>query len=60
VVGTGGKNHYPLKTPPANVEDSNSDTFGVLQLTLHPTSYDWVFIPIAGQSFTDAGSGICQ
>ena len=30
-----GKNHYPLGTPPANVEASNDDTFGILQLTLH-------------------------
>jgi acid phosphatase type 7 len=60
VVGTGGRSHYALGSPPANVEASNSDTFGDLQLTLHPTSYDWVFIPIAGQSFTDAGSGICH
>ncbi len=60
VVGTGGRSHYALKTPPANVEAFNGDTFGVLQLTLHPTRYDWVFIPIAGQSFTDAGSEACH
>ena len=60
VVGTGGKNHYPLDSPPANVEASNDDTFGILQLILHPTSYDWAFIPIAGQRFTDTGSGTCH
>ena len=27
-----------------NSEIRNSDTFGVLKLTLHPTSYDWQFI----------------
>jgi hypothetical protein len=31
----------------------------VLKLTLHPTSYDWEFIPVAGQTFTDAGSANC-
>ena len=60
VVGTGGKNHYPLGTPPPNVEASNDDTFGILQLSLHPTSYDWQFIPVAGATFTDTGSGTCH
>jgi hypothetical protein len=60
VVGTGGKNHYPLRTPPANVEKSNADTFGVLQLTLRATSYDWQFIPVAGADYTDTGSGTCH
>jgi hypothetical protein len=60
VVGTGGKNHYSLGTPPANVEKFNGDTFGILQLTLRPTSYDWQFNPGAGKTFTDAGSGSCH
>jgi hypothetical protein len=60
VVGTGGKSHYGLKTPPANVEKSNDDTFGVLQLTLRATSYDWKFVPVAGKSFTDTGSTSCH
>jgi hypothetical protein len=60
VVGTGGKSDYPLGTPPPNVEAFNGETFGILQLSLHATSYDWQFIPIAGQSFTDAGSADCH
>ena len=60
VVGTGGKNHYPLKTPPANVEKANDDTFGILQLTLRATSYDWTFVPEAGKTFTDSGSTACH
>ena len=60
VVGTGGRSHYALRTPPANVEAFNGDTFGILQLILHPTSYDWQFIPEAGKSFRDAGSGACH
>jgi hypothetical protein len=31
----------------------------VLKLTLHLDSYDWEFVPIAGQTFTDVGSGSC-
>ena len=34
----------------------NSVTFGVLKLTLHPTSYDWQFIPVAGQTLSDSGT----
>jgi hypothetical protein len=60
VVGTGGKNHYSLGNPPANVEAHNDETFGILRLTLRQSSYEWQFIPIAGESFTDAGSGACH
>ena len=28
-----------------------------MKLTLHATTYDWVFLPIAGSTFTDSGSG---
>ena len=59
VVGTGGADHRGWKTDQANSEARDADTWGVLKLTLHPTSYDWEFIPIAGQTFTDSGSGNC-
>ena len=35
----------------------DSSTYGVLKLTLRETSYDWQFVPIAGQTFTDSGTG---
>jgi acid phosphatase type 7 len=60
VVGTGGEDHRPFGTPIANSEARNDDTFGVLELTLLPTSYTWQFIPEAGESFTDAGSSACH
>jgi acid phosphatase type 7 len=60
VVGTGGKNYYPLGSPPPNVEAFNDNTFGILQLTLRRQGYDWTFIPEAGKSFTDTGSGTCH
>ena len=31
-------------------------SFGVLKLTLHPSSYDWQFVPEVGGSFTDSGT----
>ncbi len=60
VVGTGGASHYPFGTALPTSEVRNSDTFGVLQLTLHDGSYDWKFIPVAGKTFTDSGSGKCH
>jgi Bacterial Ig-like domain len=35
-------------------------TFGVLKLDLGAGSYSWEFVPIAGQNFTDSGSGQCH
>jgi acid phosphatase type 7 len=60
IVGTGGANHTPFQTTAANSEVRNSTTYGVLKLTLHATSYDWQFVPEAGQTFTDSGSGSCH
>ena len=60
VVGTGGRNHYPILKPPlASEQVSNDKTFGVLQLTLSPGSYAWRFVPAASYTFTDAGTGTC-
>jgi hypothetical protein len=61
VVGTGGKNsHRKLASPKPNSEVRQADTFGVLKLTLRATSYDWEFVPEAGKTFTDSGSGNCH
>ncbi len=59
VVGTGGGALRGFQKIEPNSEVRNSETFGVLKMTLHPTSYDWEFIPINGQSFRDSGSGEC-
>ena len=55
-VGTGGDDLMAYGSIYATSEARNNTTHGVLKLTLHATSYDWEFIPIAGQTFTDAGS----
>jgi hypothetical protein len=60
VVGTGGKNHRPFVEPKPNSELRDATAFGVLKLTLKPGSYDWQFIPEAGKTFTDSGSGKCH
>jgi hypothetical protein len=60
VVGTGGESHYQFSTPIANTETYNCDTFGVLKLDLGPGFYNWQFIPVAGRTYTDSGSGTCH
>ena len=60
VVGTGGKNLRSVGTPVANSEVRSSESFGVLRLTLRAGSYDWKFVPEAGDTFTDAGTGTCH
>jgi acid phosphatase type 7 len=61
VVGTGGGPHDHFEGPVApNSEIRKQDTWGVLQLTLHPDSYDWRFAATAGDPFTDSGSDTCE
>lgn len=60
VVGTGGKSHYGFSTIAANSAARNGDTFGLLQLALHPTSYDWQFLAESGKNFTDRGTTACH
>jgi hypothetical protein len=59
VVGTGGGGSLVEYSPIANSEVINNQTYGVIKLTLHEVSYDWEFIPIEGQIFTDSGSSDC-
>ena len=60
VAGTGGADHYDFGPPIANSEVRNGDTWGVLKLTLEPGAYKWQFIPVAGKTFSDSGSGRCH
>jgi len=62
VAGTGG-------APLANVRSLGASgnrarqigkTFGVLKLTLHPGSYKFQFVPVAGSTETDSGIGTCH
>jgi 3',5'-cyclic AMP phosphodiesterase CpdA len=59
VVGTGGASLYDRVHPEPNAEAWDNRTFGVLQLTLKSAGYDWRFVPIDGQSYSDAGSASC-
>ena len=59
IVGTGGANHTSMAKSAKNSQVRDSTTFGILQLTLHRSRYDWKFIPEGG-SFTDSGSTACH
>ncbi len=60
VAGTGGAGLRGFGPAIRNSEVRNGTTNGVLKLTLSPGAYAWRFVPIAGQSFTDSGSGTCH
>ncbi len=60
LVGTGGGTLYAIGAPVANSEVRYNASYGLLKLTLHESSYDWEFLPVAGASFTERGTGNCH
>jgi acid phosphatase type 7 len=58
-VGTGGATLYGFGTPAANSE-VRASVHGVLKLLLQSSGYSWEFVPVAGQTFRDSGSGSCH
>ena len=58
-VGTGGAHLYSPRMVHANSEVIGT-AHGVLKLTLKADSYDWQFVPVAGKTFTDFGTGRCH
>jgi hypothetical protein len=60
VVGMGGKNLRGFTTIHPGSEVRDNTTFGVLKLTLRPTSYSWEFVPAQGKGFRDSGSADCR
>jgi len=60
VVGTGGAFFTGMGATDPNSQVRNNTTYGILKLTLRPTSYDWQFVPVTGSSFTDSGTTACH
>ena len=60
VVGTGGSFFTGFGTVKPNSQLRQNSTFGVLQLTLHPSSFSWRFEPEAGKTWTDTGTRACH
>ncbi|MBI4426738.1 MAG: metallophosphoesterase [Candidatus Kerfeldbacteria bacterium] len=59
-VGTGGRSHYNFGRVLAGSEARDNTSYGVLKLSLRQASYEWEFVPVAGVSFRDQGSGTCD
>jgi acid phosphatase type 7 len=60
VIGTGGAPFTGGSQDEPNSQVFNKTTYGVVKLTLQSNGYNWQFIPIAGQSFSDTGSASCH
>lgn len=60
IAGTGGKDLRPINGNAPNSEVRHAGTHGVIKFVLHPEGYDWEFLPVAGQTFTDKGSATCH
>lgn len=61
-VGTGGRSLYPFgpKPRPANLVATQNKAFGVLQMELHDTSYEFRWVGLPGEpAFRDAGTRSC-
>jgi hypothetical protein len=58
IVGTGGINLGSPNFPYPGTEVFITDAFGVLELTLHASSYDWRFLKEDG-TLLDSGSDAC-
>ena len=60
VVCSGGESHGGFDTIQPNSLARADSTYGVMQFTLHPTSYDFQFVHEAGATFTDSGTIACH
>jgi hypothetical protein len=60
IVGTGGRWLNEFHQPSPNVEVRNNTTWGVIKFTLDEGKYAWQFVPAAGGTFSDSGTGTCH
>ena len=59
-VGTGGRAFSSIGRIRRNSQVRNNTTYGVMRLTLGAGTYSWQFVPVAGRTFTDSGTGSCH
>src|SRR5207249_1311143 len=60
-VGTGGGDGLALPTVAIHPNSQvRAAVYGLLKISLYPDHYDWQFLPIPGQSFTDSGTQACH
>lgn len=54
------RSHYAVDSTDPRLAASYSGIYGVLKLTLRRGSYDFRFVPEAGQTYSDSGSRNCH
>jgi hypothetical protein len=59
-VGSGGYGHHRFGQVAAHSQIRNTDTYGLLKLTLFASGYEWEFVPVRGGRFFDHGTGECH
>jgi hypothetical protein len=60
VIGTGGSGLTPMRFPRSNSEVGDNSTHGVLKLVLKDNGYEWEFLPVTQDGFTDKGAALCH
>lgn len=60
IVGTGGAWLFKLGKSLEITEARDNSTNGVILFFLYPDHYDWMFVPVNGEFYTDYGSGVCS
>lgn len=60
VVGTGGAHRSSIGTALAGSEVHETNTFGLLRLSLLRDRYRWEFLPVKKHGFRDAGEAACR
>lgn len=60
VVGTGGARLTPFRFTRRNSEVTDNSTHGVLKLVLKESGYEWAFLPVESDGFSDRGAALCH
>lgn len=60
VVGTGGRSLRPVGEPQPRSVARQSESYGVLRLSLRRGDYAWRFLTAAGPPYADAGNARCR
>jgi hypothetical protein len=60
VVGTGGAKLTPFRFRRPNSDGGSNSTHGVLKLVLKEAGYEWEFLPVTPDGFTDRGASFCN
>lgn len=60
VVGTGGAQLTPFRFRKLHSQVSDNTTLGVLKLSLKEKGYEWEFLPVEKDGFSDRGTALCH